>query len=95
MLRVAAKWFPAQTNLFLRKETNMFQARSPEEQTQKLGLSLIEVAALLGLSSRTVFTLTKRGEIPHTRFGKRIIYSREKIVAMLNGEATTDAKSKD
>lgn len=41
-------------------------------------------ARALGLSERTLWTLTQRGEIPHTRVGKCVIYPVAAIRAWLD-----------
>ena len=33
-----------------------------------------EAARLLGISERSLWTLTKRGEVPHVRIGARLLY---------------------
>ncbi len=42
--------------------------------TAKLLLSEREAAQALGVSSRHLFTLRKRGEIPFVRMGNRVLY---------------------
>lgn len=47
---------------------------------QRVILSTREAAQLLGISTRKLWELTNRGEVPHTRIGRRVLYSREKLL---------------
>jgi excisionase family DNA binding protein len=47
---------------------------------EPLLLSAKETAKLLGISERTLFTLTKAGDVPHIRIGRRIMYPRTSLV---------------
>jgi excisionase family DNA binding protein len=42
-----------------------------------------EVAAFLGVDRNTVYDYAGRGEIPHRRLGKRLLFSRSALVAWL------------
>lgn len=53
--------------------------RDPEAMTAD------EVAALLGVDRQTVYDYAGRGEIPHRRLGRRILFGRQAILAWLNG----------
>jgi excisionase family DNA binding protein len=44
-----------------------------QNQIDRLSYSILEVAKTLGVSSRTVHSLIKRGEIPHFRVGQRVL----------------------
>lgn len=46
------------------------------EQEAPLAVNTREAARLLGVSDRTVFTLTQSGELRHVRIGKRVLYTR-------------------
>lgn len=48
-------------------------------------LTVHQAAKLLGLGLHTVYEATGRGEIPHRRVGRRILYSRAAILAWLKG----------
>ena len=39
-------------------------------------LSAAEAAKLLGISERMLWTMTKAGEVPHIRLGRRTLYPR-------------------
>jgi excisionase family DNA binding protein len=42
-----------------------------------------ELAAFLGVDRKTVYDYAGRGEIPHRRLGKRLLFSRSAIVSWL------------
>lgn len=50
-------------------------------------LSVEEVAELLGLGRNTVYDAANRGEIPHRRVGRRLIFSRAAVMEWLRGKA--------
>lgn len=52
-----------------------------------LTVSAKEAARMIGISERTLFTLTKEGKIDSLRIGRKVLYSAEKIRAFVNGEA--------
>lgn len=45
----------------------------------KLSLRPREAAKAIGISVRTLWTLTKQGEIPHTRLGRSVLYPVEAL----------------
>jgi excisionase family DNA binding protein len=47
-------------------------------------LSVAEAAELLGVSEWLVLQQISRGELPHKRCGRRIVLSRERLLAWLN-----------
>lgn len=47
--------------------------------SEPLLIGVEEVARLLNVSPRTVWTLTATGELPHLRIGRRVLYSREGV----------------
>lgn len=47
-------------------------------------ISADEVAALLKVNRKTVYEAAGRGEIPHRRLGKRLLFSRSAVVAWLS-----------
>lgn len=59
----------------------VFDPSSPREV-----LTADEVAALLGVDRQTVYDYAGRGEIPHRRLGRRILFGRVAILAWLNGD---------
>ena len=48
-------------------------------------LTVHQAAKLLGLGVHTVYEAAGRLEIPHRRIGRRILFSREAILAWLHG----------
>ena len=46
-------------------------------------LTADQVAELLGVSRDLVYERTARGEIPHRRLGRRVLYSRTRILQWL------------
>lgn len=48
-------------------------------------LNAEQVAALLGLDRKTVYEYAGRGQIPHRRLGRRLLFSRSALVAWLGG----------
>ncbi len=44
------------------------------------------VAELLGVGSNTVYEAANRGEIPHRRIGKRLVFSRAAVLEWLAGK---------
>jgi excisionase family DNA binding protein len=49
-------------------------------------LSVEEVAELLGLGRNTVYDAANRGEIPHRRIGRRLLFSRTAVMEWLRGK---------
>jgi len=50
----------------------------------RMALSVAEVAVALGLSTRTIERLVKRGELRVRRVGRRVLIPREELGAWLN-----------
>jgi excisionase family DNA binding protein len=59
---------------------------SPTERVngERPVLSVAETAELLGVSEWLVLQQISRGELPHKRCGRRIVLSRERLLAWLN-----------
>lgn len=53
-----------------------FDPLSPttDAPARPLALSAHAAAEMLGISARTLWTLTNAGEIPHARIGRRVVY---------------------
>jgi excisionase family DNA binding protein len=49
-------------------------------------LSVAEAADLLGVSAWLVLQQIRRGELPHKRCGRRIVLSRDRLLAWLNDD---------
>lgn len=57
----------------------------PGQQLPPLPLAMrpITAAKAIGVSQRTLWTLTKRGEIPHARIGGCVVYPTGPVLAWL------------
>lgn len=54
---------------------------------RKITLTVNEVAALLDVSTTTIYTMVREGgQIPHFRVRGKILFNREVIVAWTRGE---------
>jgi excisionase family DNA binding protein len=53
-------------------------------QTERVCLTVKEVAAMLGVSKNSCYEACRRGEIPHLRIGKRILVSRVVLCRLLD-----------
>lgn len=49
-------------------------------------LNVDQVADLLGLGRNTVYEAANRGEIPHRRVGRRLLFSRTAVLEWLQGK---------
>jgi excisionase family DNA binding protein len=47
-------------------------------------MSVEECAAFLGVDRKTVYDYAGRGQIPHRRLGRRILFSRAAVMAWLS-----------
>lgn len=61
--------------------------RPNDGDTPPLGLRPKDVAKLLGISERHLWSLTNQGIIPHIRLGRAIVYPMDKLKAWLAGVA--------
>ena len=52
-------------------------------------LTADEVAELLGLNRKTVYDAARRGQIPHRRVGRRLLFERGSIVDWLRNTGVT------
>jgi len=59
----------------------------PEE---RLTLSVEETAKLLGISRNSCYEAVRQGQIPHIRFGKRILVPRKALLKMLLEDSNMD-----
>src|SRR4051812_43133386 len=58
----------------------------PAPEAAKPVLSVAEAAELLGVSEWLVLQQIQKGELPHKRCGRRIVLSRERLLAWLNDD---------
>lgn len=52
----------------------------------KITLTVNETAELLGVSTTTIYTMAREGQIPHVRVRGRILFHRDTIEKWLRGE---------
>ncbi len=67
----------------------MSAAKSDSSEVSEVSaevLTVDQVADLLGLGRNTVYEAANRGEIPHRRVGRRLIFSRSAVMQWLNGK---------
>jgi excisionase family DNA binding protein len=57
------------------------QATTPPQGGQPLLVGVADVARLLNVSARTVWSLTDTGQLPHLRIGRRVLYPLESVRA--------------
>lgn len=55
--------------------TNRFDNGPDTKQTDPMLIGMAEAAKVLGISTRTLWTLTNSGEIPHARIGRRVLFN--------------------
>lgn len=53
---------------------------------KKITLTVNEVALLLGVSTTTIYTMVREGQIPHNRIRAKIVFHRDVIESWLKGE---------
>jgi excisionase family DNA binding protein len=58
--------------------------KSPATEVAKPVLSVAEAAELLGVSEWLVLQQIQKGELPHKRCGRRIVLSRDRLMAWIN-----------
>lgn len=50
-----------------------------ETTVERLTVTVAEAAKMIGVSERTVYLLTRSGELPCKRIGRRVLYSIDEI----------------
>ena len=55
-------------------------------------LSTRQAARLLGICERTLFSLTKKGEIPTVRIGRRVLYDPRDLRAWIDSKKQGDER---
>lgn len=55
-------------------------------------LTVDQVAEMLGLGKNTVYEAASRGDIPHRRVGRRLIFSRTAVLDWLQCKPAVEAK---
>jgi excisionase family DNA binding protein len=59
-----------------------------EPHEVRVVLYLDEAATLLGISRSHLLKEIKRGHIPHKRMGRRLVFSRERLLEWLSSDET-------
>jgi len=59
---------------------------------QRLALTASEAAKAIGIGKRLLWSMTNRGDIPHARIGRRVIYPIAALEAWLDAQATGGAE---
>lgn len=57
--------------------------------TEKLALSISDVAELLGVSKPTVYELIHRSDFPSFKIGKRVLVSRARLAEWVDAQSIT------
>lgn len=68
------------------KRTSM---RGPALAIPLLLLGAREAASALGICERTLWTLTKSGQVPHIRVGRRVLYDPDDLRAWVKSRRQT------
>lgn len=53
---------------------------------KRITMTVNEVAALLGVSNTTIYTMVRLGEIPHARIRSKIVFHKPTIEEWLAGQ---------
>lgn len=61
----------------------MQRLESNKEAASREVLTADEVAAFLGVDRNTVYDYANRGQIPHQRLGRRLLFSRTALIVWL------------
>ena len=61
---------------------------------EKLSYSVKEVAATLGVSSRTVHNIIKRGELCHFRVGTRVLIAADALQEFIEEQTKRTSRAK-
>ncbi len=56
------------------------QGEAMERNQEAIAVGLSTISRLLSLSERTVWGLTKNGQIPHFRVGRRLLFPRDEVL---------------
>jgi excisionase family DNA binding protein len=61
-------------------------SKAQEPKPERLTMTITEAAATLGISRTLAYEQAKTGELPVIRLGRRVLVSRAKVRAMLEGQ---------
>lgn len=67
----------------LKRHPRILPTAPPEREV----LTLLEAAALLRVGETTMRKAVKAGTIPHTRYGKRILFKKSLLLRLMEQEA--------
>lgn len=70
----------------------MLASSPPNEKQEPLALRPREAAKTLGVSTRTLWTYTQDGKIPHVKLGRATLYPLAGLRTWLAEQTTTAAK---
>jgi len=70
---------PEQLAFIIRAEFSKLYAAKPQEQQQPDRCALEDALEITGLSKSKIYKLTSSKDIPHKRFGSRLIFSRKEL----------------
>lgn len=66
----------------------------PREPAPALALRPKDAAKVLGISPRLLWSLTNRGEIPHVRLGRAVLYPVDELRRWLSEQSTQSRQSR-
>lgn len=62
-------------------EARFQKAEHEEPPADRIGLK--EAIELIGLKHSAIYKMTMKGEIPHEKFGKRLVFSRKELLTWI------------
>lgn len=65
----------------------MAETPAPPQEPVRLALRPAEAAKALGIGERLLWSMTNRGELPHVRMGRRVLYPVDELRAWLCEQA--------
>ena len=61
-------------------------SKEPRPPVERLAVGVQEASAMLGVSPRKIHEMTRNGELPSKKIGRRRVYSVEMLRRYVNGE---------
>ena len=64
-----------------------FKVRPPKAAppVEPLAVNTLQASKMLGVTARTLYNWTRDGKIPHSRVGRRVLYSVAALKAIISG----------
>ncbi len=62
---------------------------------EPLTVTVAQAAVILGISRTSSYERARRGEIPTVRLGRRLLVPKARLLAMLDGEPSTDSTTEE